>query len=77
MELNLDNGVLARVRGEEIGAASQTLPRPGPDQPKHMTVDIDTVNAGRVRLTFHLSSYKRPRKQQFWYWLAKRADPLD
>jgi hypothetical protein len=42
-----------------------------------MTVDIDTVNAGRVRLTFHLSSYKRPRKQQFWYWLAKRADPLD
>jgi len=76
MELNRDNGCLAFVGGDEIGGASRTLPPAGPDQPERMTVDIDTIRCGRVRLTFHLNSYTRPRKKVFWHWLAKRADPL-
>lgn len=76
MEQNPENGVLGYVRGEEVGAASQTLPRPGPGQPEQVAVDIDALQLGRVRLTFRLSSYKRG-KIIYWHWVIKRADLLE
>lgn len=68
-----DNGCLAKVRGEEIAAGSQFLPSPAEGQPEYLAVEIETVTLGRVRITYHLQSYKRG-KIKYWHWVAKHAE---
>ncbi|KAB2896232.1 MAG: hypothetical protein F9K35_14390 [Burkholderiaceae bacterium] len=72
MDKAQDNGMLALVLGDEVGAAKRSLPPAGPDQPARMTVDTESLHLGRVRITFELSSYKRG-KVQYWHWVASHA----
>jgi len=75
MELHHDNGILAQVRGEDIGAASKQLPEAQPGQPETMAVEIDAAYVGRVRITFRLSVQKR-RKSRYYWWAAVHAATL-
>ncbi|NMM75399.1 hypothetical protein B2J88_20330 [Rhodococcus sp. SRB_17] len=75
MDPHHDNGVLALIRGEEIAAASQRLPQPEQGLPERMTVDVDLLQHGRVRITFRLTLHKRG-KSRHWFWTAVHAEQL-
>lgn len=70
-----DNGILARIRGEEIAAGIQGLPPPETGQPELMSIEVGTLHNGRVLITYRLRLYKRSRR---WYghWAASRAVPV-
>ena len=67
-----DNGILALIRGQEIAAGNNSLPRPGQGQPERMSVEVDTLYWGRVLIVYHLKSHKRG-KSHYWSWAAVRA----
>src|SRR5256885_12679171 len=50
----IERGVIAKVRGEEMSAAQRLLPVAGREQPQQITCEINTLLAGRVRITFEL-----------------------
>jgi hypothetical protein len=73
--MHVGNGILSRVPGEYIGAASQSLPAAvsAPDQV--MSVEIDAGWLGRVRLTFEKHKYHRPKgKFSAVSWSCKHAE---
>ena len=71
------NGILARVRGDYISEALQTLPRPDWNtSPQHHEVVINAGHAGWVRLYIQLGRYKHG-KSSYYHWKAYRAEPVD
>lgn len=76
MDMHHDNGILARIRGEDIAKGSNSLPRAGAGQPEQMKVEIDTPGSGRVRITYYLNRHKRG-KSHYWFWAAHHAEPVE
>ena len=76
MDFYADNGILARIRREDIAKGSNTLPPAGAGQPEQMKVEIDTPNNGRVRITYALNLNKRG-KNRYWFWGAHHAEPVE
>lgn len=72
----IERGVIAKVRGEEMSAAQRALPAPTRDQPQYITSEINTLLAGRVRITFELQMYGHGR-HRFWHWVGKGAVQLE
>ena len=72
----VERGVIAKVRGEEMSAAQRALPPPTRDQPQYITSEINTLLAGRVRITFELQMYGHGR-HRFWHWVGKGAVQLE
>lgn len=72
----IERGVIAKVRGEEMSAAQRLLPTPTRDQPQYITSEIDTLLAGRVRITFELQRYSHGRNH-FWHWCGRGAVQLE
>ncbi|SOE35901.1 hypothetical protein [Delftia acidovorans] len=72
----IERGVIAKVRGEEMSAAQRALPTPTRDQPQYITNEINTLLAGRVRITFELQMYGHGR-HRFWHWVGKGAVQLE
>jgi len=72
----IERGVIAKVRGEEMSAAQRALPTPTRDQPQYITIEIDTLLAGRVCITFELQMYGHGR-HRFWHWVGKGAEQLE
>lgn len=64
---------LSCIRGADIGAAQRSLPPCGPSSPDTMTAEVDAVDVGRVRITFHKTQAKRHRAVS-WFWVAELAD---
>lgn len=71
-----DNGILALVGGAAIGGGSQSLPRPGPDQPSEREAVVDAGHRGVVRIKYKLMRHNH-RKSVTWYWLAFHAEPVE
>ena len=67
-----DNGILARIRGEEVAEGSRRLPPAGEGQPARLSVEVDTLHNGRVLITYQLHHFKQ-RKTSYWAWGACRA----
>ncbi len=76
MQNPIERGVIAKVRGEEMSAAQRLLPVAGRDQPQQITCEIDTLLAGRVRITFELQRYSHGRNH-FWHWCGRGAVQLE
>ncbi|MFG0641434.1 hypothetical protein [Delftia sp. WSY_22] len=72
----IERGVIAKVRGEEMSAAQRALPTPTRDQPQYITSEINTLLAGHVRITFELQMYGHGR-HRFWHWVGKGAVQLE
>lgn len=72
----IERGVIAKVRGEEMSAAQRLLPIAGRGQPQYITSEIDTLLAGRVCITFELQTYGHGR-HRFWHWVGKGAEQLE
>lgn len=72
----IERGVIAKVRGEEMSAAQRLLPPPERGQPQYITSEIDTLLAGRVRITFELQRYSHGRNH-FWHWCGRGAVQLE
>jgi hypothetical protein len=73
IEMGADNGILVKVRGDDIAAGSQLLPSAGPGQPPRLAAVVDTPNLGKVRITYRLN--RSPRKKTgLWFWTACHAE---
>lgn len=72
----IERGVIAKVRGEEMSAAQRLLPVAGRDQPQQITCEIDTLLVGRVRITFELQRYSHGRNH-FWHWCGRGAVQME
>ena len=67
------NGILVKVRADDIAAGSHLLPPAGPGQPVELTAVVDTPNLGKVRITYRLK--RSPRKKTgIWFWTAGYAE---
>ena len=73
--MSTDNGILAWVPGDCIGAAANQLPRAGQAQPDQRDADVvvEVPDLGAVRITFRLNAYRHGRSR-LWHWTAVRAD---
>lgn len=70
-----DSCVLARVPGQCIAQASKSLPDPACALDEEVSVEVDTVLMGRVRLIFKKQGYSKPRGNVAYFsWLCKRAE---
>ena len=67
------NGILAKINGELISKAGQTLPPPDAGQPAELQAEIDVPTIGRVRIKYRLSSNLRG-KWTNWFWSAYFAE---
>jgi len=65
------NGILAKIPGELISRAGQTLPAPDDGQPAELHAEIDVPDVGRVR--YRLMS-SRHHKHANWFWTAVFAE---
>lgn len=75
MKMQSDNGVLGSVMGDEISQAMVHLPRAAPGLPEAMTGETESLNHGRVRVTFQLTRNKH-NKSVMWYWRPTHAEPI-
>lgn len=71
-----DNGCLALVRGEEVAAGNNSLPKPETSAETVMVVEVDTQRLGLVRIDYHVKINKRG-KAIYRYWTAVRADKVE
>jgi hypothetical protein len=63
----MDQNVLAKIRGEHVAAALQTLPAAATDTVDERTTEIEVPHFGRVRFYFRrLSSRKGKARHSFW-----------
>lgn len=69
------NGILAKVPGQFIAKASNSLQPPDPFGPAHGEVEIEAGHVGRVRIFFELRKI-RHHKHSHWTWSAYRAEPV-
>lgn len=69
-----DNGILAQIRGEILGAAWQTLPTADHTQQPELVVEVDAGPPhGMVRVRYKLMSHKR-RRDVHWFWTPWHAE---
>lgn len=76
MTWNRSSGVLCKMLGPEVSDAARLLPPAGPDQPKTATVEMDTAQTGRVRVTLECRLWKH-YKMRHWGWHAIHAERID
>jgi hypothetical protein len=75
IELGADNGILVKIRGDDIAAGSHLLPPAGPGQPGTRSAVVDTPNFGKVQITYRLN--RSPRKKTgLWFWTAFHAEAV-
>ena len=67
------NGILAKVPGELIARASQTLPPPGAGKPAELQAEMDVPDIDRVRIRYRLKNSTRG-KWTNWFWTAFFAE---
>lgn len=73
IEIGVDNGILVKIRGEDIAAGSRSLPTAACDQPAGRSTVVDTPNFGKVLITYRLG--KSPRRHaNLWFWTACHAE---
>lgn len=71
-----DNGILAQIRGEILGAAWKTLPPADHTELPERVVEIDAgPPLGMVRVRYRLARHKRG-KDIHWFWVAFHAERL-
>ena len=72
----IKGNVLSKIPGQYIVGAMSQLPLCGPDS-TFQQLDVDAAIWGRFRITY------TPFKQSLrgwdprWFWIAKRAEPLE
>ena len=76
MSFYVDNGVLARIPGQLIALASQTLPQPSAGKPPELHAEVDVPEIGRVRIRFRLKNSTRG-KWTNWFWTAVFAEAVE
>lgn len=82
IEFGADNGILGKIRGDDIAAGGQMLPTACPGQPPELAAVVDTPGFGKVRITYRLKRSPR-RMSGLWFWTAFHAvavpssDPLN
>lgn len=64
--------ILARVPGQYLGAALQTLPNPETAKAETMEVTIEVPGIGTVRVTAERMKHKRARST-YYFWSPKAA----
>lgn len=69
-----DNGILATVAGDVIGAAAMSLPAPATATELQASVTTDAGWVGRVTITF-VRARHRHGKTVLWSWRAIHAAP--
>lgn len=72
IEFGVDNGILVKIRGDDIAGGSHLLPPAGPGQPPKLSAVVDTPNYGPVRITYRLCKSPR-RRVNLWFWTAFHA----
>ena len=70
-----ENSILARVPGEYVGLALNSLPPAETAEDRIYEVEIDAGHAGRVRIYARRYRY-RHRKNSYWTWSAVRAEAV-
>jgi len=74
---DVDNGILARVPGQYIGQAIQSLPDAVTATMDEMTVEVDAGWAGRVRLKCTKHRYRRSKgKFSATTWICRHAEAV-
>lgn len=71
-----DNGCLALVKGEEVAAGHNTLPKAESTTETVLVVEVATERCGLVRIEYRLQINKRG-KARYRYWHAVRADRVE
>jgi hypothetical protein len=74
--MEIPNGILARVRGEDISAGNKQLP-----DPVHATVgsaiaEVNGLHRGPIQIVYH-RRVQRSGRNRFPYWVAVRAWEVD
>lgn len=70
--IGVDNGILVKIRGDDIAAGGQMLPPAGPCQPLELAAVVNTAAFGKVRITYRLKNSPR-KKTGIWFWTACHA----
>lgn len=69
------NGILGRIHGQYITAATRLLPPAATSIDDHMEIDVDAGSAGRVR--FFVEKMKaRHHRHSHYFWSVYRAEPV-
>jgi hypothetical protein len=79
-DTHVDNGILARVPAQYLGAATNSLPDPTTATEDVMCVEVDTTKMwhGRVRLSFKRALHRQPsRKKSWWSWQCFHAERIE
>jgi hypothetical protein len=69
--MNTEN-ILSSIGGEEISHALHSLPECSANAPETMDAVIDTLHAGRARITFKRFKHQRHKSTRY-FWTAERA----
>ena len=72
----MGENILARVGGEWVGAAANTLPPAATATETRMQTVIEVPRFGRVRFTFERTRY-RHNKHVGSFWSGKHAEVID
>lgn len=70
--MTTDNGILARIRGQDIAAALNTLPPAESCETATVETEYDVPDVGRVRFTVERCRSKRGKFVRY-FWTACRA----
>lgn len=70
------NGILGRIQGQYVAAATNLLPLAATTPDTRMEVDLDAGPDGRVRF---LAEKKQVKHHRHWhyFWAVYRAEPID
>lgn len=75
-EVGVDNGILVKIRGDDISAGSKLLPPAGAGQPPKLSAVVDAPDFGKVLITYRLKSSPR-KKTALWFWTACHAAAVE
>jgi hypothetical protein len=71
---DIDNGILAKVPGTVVAAATRSLPDPTTSLQERLSVVMDADWLGKVRIHCLRMKMKHHRYSH-WAWVAYRAEP--
>lgn len=72
---DIDNGILAKVPGTVVAAATHSLPDPKTALQERLSVVMDADWLGKVRIHCLRMKMKHHRYSH-WAWVAYRAEPV-
>lgn len=72
--MRLDENILRRLRGDDVGRATLALPPCLKDSPETIETTLEVAELGRVRFTFRRFAERRFGR---YFWTCERAELED